>query len=777
MQLRFRLWLVAMLVLSLAFLLLVRPQLRIDTDLLGLLPAAEQDVGANQALRSWSDNLGRRALFLIGAPDHAQARAAAAKFAQTLRASDAFAQVQLEVGSEAGGLGSLYAPHRAGLLAPRHRQWLATDQNEQLYTEALHALYAPSVTPRPLAVSEDPLNLLGGFLAQSVTPPGAARWREGVLSVDSGGHSDVLVSVELRDSPFATDTQERAMPAIEAALAQARATPGVEVHTSGLILHAAEATRSAQREIGTVGTLSLVGVILMVLLTFRSPRPLLLSALVLGSGALAAVTVCHLLFGRLHLLTLVFGVGLIGVAVDYSNHFLTDQFRTQGDWRPPQALHHVGPGIVIGMICGVLGYTALALAPLPGLRQMAVFCAIGLIVACATVLCVHPLFARPAPRRDAPLLLRLSVMVDRALDRLPGKPWLLATLVLLGAVGLWRLQFADDVRLLQSSSPALLAEEKAVRDRLQSLPDSRVFLVRGATPAAVLEAEESLRRQLDPLVAQDALSSYLALSRALPSPRQQAEDRALMARSVYAEDGLAPRLLAQLGFEPAVAQRMRASFDAATAPLSPEAWLAHPASAAQRTLWLGPIDEGYASVIALIGVRDVAALAALQSPGAQFIDRVADISEVLGRYRERASMLIACAWLLIGSLLVMRYGLRDAVRLLAVPLGAALLTLALFGLLGISASLFNVLALFLVLGLGMDYGVFLRESRDARAPTLLALALSTLGTMLSYGLLAFSATPFIRSLGLTLTVGIGLTWLFALLSQRPARDPPSAPPA
>ncbi len=78
-----------------------------------------------------------------------------------------------------------------------------------------------------------------------------------------------------------------------------------------------------------------------------------------------------------------------------------------------------------------------------------------------------------------------------------------------------------------------------------------------------------------------------------------------------------------------------------------------------------------------------------------------------------------------------------------------------------------MLGLFVVLGLGVDYAVFLREGVAARGATLLAISLSTLGTVLSYGLLAFSATPFIRAIGLTLLIGIGFTWLLALLLQRP----------
>ena len=47
------------------------------------------------------------------------------------------------------------------------------------------------------------------------------------------------------------------------------------------------------------------------------------TALAVGS----AFTIVHLVFGQVHLLTLVFGSSLIGSVIDYSIHFLADRFR------------------------------------------------------------------------------------------------------------------------------------------------------------------------------------------------------------------------------------------------------------------------------------------------------------------------------------------------------------------------------------------------------------------------------------------------------------------
>ena len=155
--------------------------------------------------------------------------------------------------------------------------------------------------------------------------------------------------------------------------------------------------------------------------------------------------------------------------------------------------------------------------------------------------------------------------------------------------------------------------------------------------------------------------------------------------------------------------------------------------------------------------------------GVRLIDRVADISSVLAHYRRVALLGLAGALAVIGVVLALRYGPRGALRHLLAPGGGALLTLATLGALGIDANLFTVLALLLVLGLGVDYSVFLREGEASRPTTLLAITLAGLITLLAFGLLAASATPFIRSLGLAVLLGVGYTWLLAVLAAAPAR--------
>lgn len=783
---RFWLWACAVTVLGVVYAVGVAGKLRVETDILAMLPEVDRDPMVEGAVRALSDATGRRTLFLVGAKDPAGARRAAADFAAALERSGAFPRVRREAAFDAAAIEALYGPHRAALLSDRHRRWLASGESGRLVEDALRALYTPAgwLGARPFA--DDPLNLYGDFLAQLAPLAGRLRLQDGVLMASGGEREYVLVAAESDASPFAVAEHARVEPAIAGAIAAAaQGDAGVEVLSSGVIRHAAAGSARGKAELATFGTVSLLGVVLLVSLTFRGVRPLLLTLASLAVGATAAITVCHFLFDKLHLITLVFGSTLTGVTVDYSIHYFADQFRYRGTWDPRQTLAHVGPAILIGMAATVLGYQALLLPPFPGLRQMAVFSIVGIASACATVLLAYPLLANRRPAAHAPGALRLA----RWLGALRVPPvsrgagaLVAAALLALTAWGLSRVEFADSVRALQSSPDWLQAEEARVRELLGGAQDSRFFLVEGATAEDALRAEETLRESLDALVQSGQLAGYQAVSRVLPSAQRQRENFAALAAQVYAPDGALPRILSQAGYPPPVIEARRAAI-VAPPPLTPEAWLASPVSEGLRGLWLAPVSaalgRGVATAVTVSGVGDAAALAALDErlPEVRFVDRVARISSVLERYRHLATACLVAAYALIGLVLALRYGRRTGLQLLLAPLGGAALTLAVLGAAGEPVSLFNILALLLVLGMGVDYAVFMREGRDSRATVIMAILLAGIMTLLSFGLLAFSATPFIRSLGLTVLLGVSFTFALALLGSASNNGGPPAEPA
>jgi predicted exporter len=93
---------------------------------------------------------------------------------------------------------------------------------------------------------------------------------------------------------------------------------------------------------------------------------------------------------------------------------------------------------------------------------------------------------------------------------------------------------------------------------------------------------------------------------------------------------------------------------------------------------------------------------------------------------------------------------------------ACLFAAGLFAWLGLNANLFFVFGILLSLDMGVDYGIYMQErgSGDFRV-SLLSASLAALATLLSFGLLALSQTPALRTFGLSVLLGIGGSWLMA----------------
>ncbi len=188
-----------------------------------------------------------------------------------------------------------------------------------------------------------------------------------------------------------------------------------------------------------------------------------------------------------------------------------------------------------------------------------------------------------------------------------------------------------------------------------------------------------------------------------------------------------------------------------------------------------PEKNDVALLSTVTGKRDIDATvltnAAAAVPGASFEEPLARIAATFHRIRVRTTWLVVVGYLLISMLLVWRYGRREAARMLYPPLLAMGVTLGAMGWLGEPVNIFVVVALILILGLGRDYTVFLREGGASRRSPALAVTLSALTMLCSFGLLSLSQIPALHAFGLATLIGILASYLSAPLSLPPERTP------
>ncbi|NEN74467.1 hypothetical protein G3W53_31655, partial [Escherichia coli] len=146
-------------------------------------------------------------------------------------------------------------------------------------------------------------------------------------------------------------------------------------------------------------------------------------------GALAGTAATWLIFGELHLMTLVMSMSVIGISADYTLYYLTERMVHGNDVSPWQSLAKVRNALLLALLTTVAAYLIMMLAPFPGIRQMAIFAAVGLSASCLTVLFWHPWLCRGLPVRPVPamaLLLRWLAAWRRNKKLARGLPGALA---------------------------------------------------------------------------------------------------------------------------------------------------------------------------------------------------------------------------------------------------------------------------------------------------------------------------------------------------------------
>lgn len=792
---RLAIWLLLMLFASLWTLQLWQNGARVQSDILAMLPHLQQDKLTERALNQVEATLADQVYIALVAKDETTAIAAAKLLMQKLAAdliatgkNAALTEIRSADMQLGEALGQYYFPHRFKLLTAPQAEALASQNIESLLEAATAQLYNAFSYANSNLLAQDPLLLFPANLL-ALAPSSKVRASQGILLANQGDNVAAVVMAKGQESAFNPNAQLAQMTALTLGLdAVKQSYPDITLLKAGALFHAIAATQTAKSEISILGLASLLGVIALVWLAFRSVMPLLLAIVTISSGLLLAVTFTLSVFGELHLLTLVFGTSLIGIAIDYSFHFYCERL-SDSERSAKATVAYIFPTVTLAFITSALAYVGIGLAPFPGMQQVAIFCAAGLLGAYLTLILAYPLLAGSRlPSGSRPLALagkylaNLTQLSNRLTTPL-GMGLFALVIVVWCLVGVTKLTVDDDIRHLQQSPASVTEPENQLRQLLSGGTDNQFLLVRAPSEEALLQQLERVSPILDTAIANQELGNYVSLSRYLPSHQRQ--DTAYRLQGEIYQTQL-DTVLTTLGLDENLKPELQASYLAAKDQyIAPADFFKLESGKQLAPLWLAPngkatdydalndggtINDGGASaehgaIVLLGGIQQIDALKArfAHDESVQLIDKVADISAVMGHYRLLTLKLLALALGIALLLFSLNFGIKKAAIVIAVPALAALLTLATLGLTGSPLSLFHALALILVFGIGIDYSLFFASAQNHGKAVMMAVFMSACSTLLAFGLLAFSQTQAIHYFGLTLSLGIGLTFLLSPL--------------
>ena len=732
---------------------------RIDGNIFSLLPKSERNPVAEEFVSRIAKAGEKSAVILIGSSNLDTALAAEKDFKNQIKNLD-LKSLSLE-----GGLAEYIA------LLDRHQSGLITSQDIALlqeksagfwYDRSNALAYSPSSIGTPW--KEDPFGLLGNWINRlagntKIYPQGDSL----IVSQDSVTYA--VVSLETNNFLESIQAQTILADAINLAIENTKNKfQDIRVLRSGVIFIASDTSKTAQRDISVIGLISAICALLLVASIFRSFYAIAVVLTTVAIAFLYAFLTCFFIFPKVYVLTLAFGMSLIGMSVDYCLYWLTGSIDDPKD--PFERRRYLLPGMFLALATTVSGYLLLVMTPFPVLSQMAVFSVSGIVVAWVTVIFLFPYvselrfsgnkynslpqFIQPGFLGDFPVLRNFFVSV----------------IVLVSLYGVFAFKVNDDIRSLASFNKSLVNEQLAASNILDIPSPSQFFVVTGSSESEVLGQTEALTKKLDALISVGVITGYRAITQYVPSVDSQnnASKAYLSPNKAQALKWVSKEM--ELG-DVWVKNENQISLPITLADVSQ-------LSIYKRLsyLWFDSSPSVRSTAVLLMGVKgreSVERLSSLASPGVDWIDKPEEISNIFHRYRALFSWVILAGYILTFIGIYIKYKL-DSWRAVVPPIFATFITLAILTLMGESIGLLSIIAFALLLGVGTDYGIFLLQYPTDRR-ILFSISIAALMTLISFGSLSFSSVPALHSFGLTLLIGIFLSWLLTLFfAKRPASN-------
>lgn len=552
---------------------------------------------------------------------------------------------------------------------------------------------------------------------------------------------------------------------------------GNRVVMSGTSVFSVKSRNAIEGQVTRLASASLLLVVCLLLLIYRSPRLLAFGLLPVLSGALVGIAAVSLSFGQVHGLTLGFGTTLIGEAVDYSIYFYLQragQLNPSRFWRT----------IWLGVATSTAGFASLLFSGFPGLVQLGVYSISGLITAATVTRYVLPvLLPQQSKLRD---LVRPGLALDGILDiavRLRG--WLL--LLALAAAGVV-FAHADEVwnRNLSTLSPISNSDQQLDLQLRSDLgaPDLR-FMVAFSAPdeEQALEGAERVGQVLRSLMDNKIIAGFNSPAFALPSQtRQRARQAAIpdtqqaRQRLRQAIDGLPVDIDKLQGFlsDLRVARTrkllLRADLDGTSAALLVDSLLIRRANDYLVLIPLHALDNGAETPLDIDRVQT--ALQATRLTHMVVFDLLEESTSLFENYRDEVLLLSELGCLVIFALLLAV--LKSVLRTLRVivPLVCAVTCVtAVLLQSGIQLTILHLVGLLLVVAIGSNYALFFERGSQASTPAerrrmQVSLVVANLTTVGSFGILGLSSIPVLSAIGTTVSFGTLFSLVFAAILSR-----------
>lgn len=686
-------------------------------------------------------------------------------------------------------------------LSPLVERLRPAEMKEQIKrNEVMIAAPGPGAGALAKQLLKDPLrfrDLVDESMSSSLASP-IKTYQGGREFITPDGKS-LLVRIGGRH-PVSDLDHAKAITALVKRMAEAATGPDrLRVEYSGAYAIASATERAMRSDMSGNIWGSMIAFQLLFLVAYRGLLSFVLAFIPVLVGNVAAFGAFSLHSTDITPIVAVIGSLLAGLGIEYTVHFLTqyEAFRAEG-LGPVEACEKTTANLLAPVLVGcgtsIVGFMSVVLSNVVSVRAFAILGSLGLALTVLATFALMPammvLIERHGPklvrtkgqRFGAEWLIRGAAARPRMWIAVSGVLIAAGVAVLIARPG--GLQFETDLSVMHARPNAPLEVQKKLADRFGDIAESLIVHIEAGSAEELVSRAHRVQLRLEsPAVKAVGATRAIGLANLLPDPAKRADRE----RTLASIDAAA----AVSAFQAAIADSVfnvdayKDFIEALPKLLRPAeypslATLRRFPSVAESVL--PRTDNGHWQAITLVMIdrplddarlRD-AALDALDAalkdvPGATATGLGA-VSRAVERtvqhdmpYQVAAAAIIVA---LINLLFLRHVGL--ALLSYAPVLCAVLAIVAYMTLSGERINLANVVAIPLIFGLGIDFGLFTiqvaRQCEREKAPgdalvarlghSSHAFFINTLTTILGFGTLVFTSTPALQSLGRLMGIAV-----------------------
>ncbi|GAA4427116.1 MMPL family transporter [Bremerella cremea] len=254
--------------------------------------------------------------------------------------------------------------------------------------------------------------------------------------------------------------------------------PRLKFGLTGLPVMENDEMERSQVDMTQASVISLVGVAFLFMASFGGLRHPLLAVVALLIGIAMSVGFATLFVGHLNILSVSFGVILIGLGIDFGVHYVARYLKEAEDKKTGEALvqtaRDIGPGIVTGGLTTAVAFFTASLTDFTGVAELGIIAGGGLLVCLLASMTVLPASIHLADRHRSRFQLPKPLHLDWWVLPLLKTPKMTLLVSLIGialiAVGVPKLRYDHNLLNLQPKGlESVQWEEKLLSDTDRSV--------------------------------------------------------------------------------------------------------------------------------------------------------------------------------------------------------------------------------------------------------------------------------------------------------------------